>query len=291
MKKRILIGFALCFVLKSQAQLNPLGAQYYVNQYLANPALAGTAPGFEIFGTLKGQWTAIDGAPIMQAVTLTRGSENKKVGLGLNFYNESAGIIKRTSLKATYAYHLPVNQGSSTLDFGLSAGYMDEWIDFNRVRGDNTDGSLANFNQRKMYFDGDFGLAFRSRRFTFQAALPNLKRLMDRDIVRAVADRSLYMTALSYKLPFDSGAGEFEPMMVYRGVQNHKDIVDVCANVSVINGKLNFTGIYHSTNSVTIGIGTVYKESLSIMCQYTTSTADLQGYSNGEAEFGIKYHF
>ncbi|WP_293788214.1 PorP/SprF family type IX secretion system membrane protein [uncultured Pedobacter sp.] len=291
MTKKLLVAVSFFMVMKAQAQLNPMGTQYFLNQYLANPALAGTEPGYEAFGALKGQWSAIEGAPVMQAVTLTRGSENKKVGLGLYFYNESAGVIKRTSLKASYAYHLPINQGTSMIDFGLSAGYMNEWIDFNRVKGDNTDGSLANFNQRKMYFDGDFGIAYRNNRLTIQGTLPNLKRLMDRDIIRAVADRSLYMAAISYKLFFDDKNTELEPKVIYRGVQNYKDIVDIGANLSFVNGKLLFNGIYHSTNSVTLGIGTKYKDVLSIICQYTTNTADLQGYSNGEAEIGLKYHF
>lgn len=145
-----------------------MGSMYYLNPYLASPALAGTEKGWELNGAYKAQWTAIEHAPAMQAITATYGSESKKVGFGINLYKEGAGVILRSSAKATYAYHLPLNTEESFLDFGLSAGVMDEWIDFNRVRGDLTDPSLYNFNQRKVYFDGDFGVAFRNKNWTVQ---------------------------------------------------------------------------------------------------------------------------
>lgn len=288
--KKIIFLIIMCLSLKLQAQLNPLGAQYFQNQYLANPALAGLETGYEISAALKAQWSAIDGAPLMQGVTLERGSANRKVGFGLNFYNESAGVINRTSLKATYAYHLPLD-GEKNIDFGLSAGYMDEWIDFNKVKGDVTDNSLINFNSRKLYFDADFGFAFRVKGLTLQGTVPNLRRILDRDIIQTVVDRSMFMAALSYKIKFKNPTTALEPKVVYRSVQNYGDIIDVGANLSFQEGKLFLNGIFHSTGSFTLGIGTLYNKQLSILAQYTTNTSDLQNYSNGEAQIGLKYRF
>lgn len=278
-----------CLAINLHAQLNPLGAQYFQNQYLANPAMAGFEPGYEIAGTLKAQWTAIEGAPSVQAVTLTKGSMNRKVGFGLNFYNEAAGIINRTSLKATYAYHLPLGL-DRTIDFGLSAGYMDEWINFSRAKGDISDISLINFNRRKLFFDADFGFAFRLKELTLQGAVPNLRRILDKDINQAIVDRSLYMAAVSYKIKLKELAS-FEPKLVYRGILNYGDIFDAGVNISVYDDKLFANGIFHSTGSFTMGIGTLYNKQLSILVQYTTNTSDLQNYSNGEAQIGIKYGF
>lgn len=278
-------------VIDARAQLNPLGSQYYQNQYLANPAMAGMTSGFELGAAYKAQWTAIDGTPSMQSITGTYGSKNNKVGVGLNFYNETAGVIRRTSLKASYAYHLQLNNPNNFIDFGLSAGLMNERIDGYKVKGDLTDISLANFNDRKIYFDGDFGFAVRSNGLTLQGALPNLKRFFRKDVLREVVDRSLYMGALSYLIQMDNGNSNIEPKVAYRGIQNYKDILDVGANLKFYHDKLIFTGLYHSTNSVTIGAGTLYKNQLSISAQYTTNTSDLQTYSNGEFEVGLKYSF
>lgn len=288
----LIITIITCSV-KSYGQLNPMGSMYYLNPYLANPAMAGIEKGWELNGAYKAQWTAIENAPAMQAITATYGSENKKVGFGINLYNEGAGVIRRTSGKLTYAFHLPLNSEDNFIDFGLSAGITDEWVDFNKVRGDITDPSLYNFNQRKVYFDGDFGVAYRKRNLTVQGVMPNLKLLFDRDLKRQVADRYFYMVSVGYKFINDenSALSSWEPRVAYRGVQNYKDIVDIGVNTQFFGNKLLLSGIYHTTNSVTIGAGTTFKNQLSVLCQYTSNTSDLGSYSNSEFEIGLKYNF
>ncbi|KQN34725.1 hypothetical protein ASE92_11720 [Pedobacter sp. Leaf41] len=269
-----------------------MGSMYYQNQYLNNPAMAGIAQGWEANAAYKAQWTSVDGAPSMQAVTATYGSENSKIGAGLSFYNETSGVIQRTNIKGSFAYHLPLNNSGSYIDFGLSAGVMNEWIDFSKVRGDQSDMSLNNFNQRKLYFDGDFGIAFRTNRLTIQGSLPNMKRFFNRDLVRTVVDRSSYFGAISYKFLNPNGVlNVLEPKLTYRGIDNYRDIVDLGLNTQFWGNKLLLSSIYHTTNSVTVGAGTTYQNQFSILLFYTSNTSDLQNYTNGEFEIGLKYHF
>ncbi|SHM43890.1 type IX secretion system membrane protein, PorP/SprF family [Chryseobacterium polytrichastri] len=147
------IIIAILLMNKAYAQLNPMGSLYFQNQYLANPAMAGIVQGWEINAGYKAQWTAIDGAPTMQSTTATYGITGRKIGLGVNTYNENAGVFRKTAFKATYAYHLPLNDNQSFIDFGLSVGMMNEWIDFNKVIGDPDDHSLHQFNARPLYAD------------------------------------------------------------------------------------------------------------------------------------------
>ncbi len=292
MKKITSTAFLLFLAIYSFGQLNPLGGIYYQNQYLANPAMAGVESGFELNGHLKGQWTAIEGAPLMQALTFAYGSENKRVGLGAYLYNETAGAFIRTNAKITYSYHLALNvEQTSFIDFGVSGGVMNERVDFDKLKGDLSDISLVNFNERKLFVDGDFGIAFRSPTINIQAAVPNLKRFLDRDVYRKIVDRTTYIAAVSYKFIGRNGGTRIEPKLAYRGVQNYKDIIDAGIAVGVAEEKLNFSAIYHSTNSVTLGIGTVFQNQFGISAQYTTNTSDLQGYSNGEFEIGLKYNW
>jgi type IX secretion system PorP/SprF family membrane protein len=290
--KSILTVLLLVLSVSGYAQLNPMGTTYYQNQYLNNPAMAGIEQGWEANAAYKAQWTSIEGAPSMQAVTATYGSKSQKVGAGLSFYNDQAGVIQRTSFKGTYAFHLPLNDDASFLDFGLSAGVMDEYIDFTKVRGDQSDLALSNFNQRKLYFDGDFGVAFRTKHLNIQGALPNLKRLFNRDLIREVADRATYFGSVSYKFINPSQVlSVIEPKLTYRGVDNYRDILDLGLNTEFWGNKLLLSSIYHTTNSVTFGVGTTYQNKLSILALYTTNTAEIQSYANGEFEIGLKYNF
>jgi len=293
--KTLRIFLSLCTLFLSTAaysQLNPMGSMFYQNQYLSNPAMAGLEKGAELNATYKAQWTAIEGAPAMQAVTATYGSNSRKVGLGLSFYNEKSGVIQRTNFKGTYAYHLPLNSGDSFLDFGLSAGLMNEWIDFSKIKGDQSDIAFGNFNERKLYFDGDFGVAFRTGNINLQAALPNLKRFFNRDLKRAVLDRASYFAAASYKFRSPNAVlSEIEPKVSYRGMENYRNIVDLGLNAQLWGNKMLLSTIYHTTSSVTAGVGTTYQNQLSILVMYTSNTKDLQNYSNGEFEIGLKYNF
>lgn len=291
-KRFFLVPVLVLLSASAYSQLNPMGSMYYQNQYLANPAMAGLETGFELNGGYKAQWTNVEGSPTIQTVTATYGTESKKVGLGLSFYNDKAGLIQRTSIKGSYAYHLPLNSGSSFLDFGLSAGVTNEWIDFSLFKGNIGDQAFNNFNDRKLYFDGDFGLAFRNERITLQASLPNLKRFFNRDLERNTIDQSLYFAAASYRFITTNGAlASVEPKLSYRGIKNYKGIFDLGINTMFWGDNLMLNGIYHTTNSVTIGAGTTFKKTLSILLMYTTNTGAVQNYNNGEFEVGLKYNF
>lgn len=292
MKKLIIITILLFIGKIGYSQLNPMGSIYYHNQYVANPAMAGIAEGWELNAAYKAQWTVIDNGISMQTVSAAYGSSNKKVGFGFLFYNDKAGVVQSTSAKATYSYHLPLNNQNSFIDFGLSGGFMNENINQSQVIGDLGDVSLTNFNDRKIYFDADFGVALRTKGITIQGAMPNLKRLLGKDIKRNLVDRATFMSAVSYKIALNKGKlNSVEPKVMYRAIDNFKDIIDLGSNFIFSEGKLQLSGIYHSTGSITFGAGTLYKNKLTILAQYTTNTSDLGSYSNGEAEIGLKYNF
>lgn len=289
MKKILLTAVVILVVMSSYGQLNPQGSTYFLNPYLTNPAYAGVAGGWTLNGALTAQLTSFDGAPFMQAVTLDYGAKESKVGTGVIFYKENAGVIGKTSVKATYSYHLQMEYEDRWLDLGLSGGIQKEQIDFDKVMGDQEDQSLYDFNKRGAYIDGDFGIAYRSPMLTVQAVIPNLKRFFNQAF-REVADRYLYMGSVAYRYnTYSEQQTTFTPMVMYRVIQHERNILDFGMNAELANGKLMATGIYHSTGSVSGGIGTVYNERLSILAQFTSNTSDLKNYSNGQFEIALKF--
>lgn len=284
-----LIALMIFLITPAFGQLNPMGSVYYQNQYLINPAMAGLEPTLNINTALKVQWIGVEGGPRIQYLTADYGLPNEKVGVGASLYNESAGVINKIRGTISYAYHLPLNNGSSFFDFGLSTGIVNESINLDKAKGDLSDDVITSFNDRKIYLDGDFGIAFRAKALTIQGVLPNLKRFFKRDVLRNVVDRSIFFIAAGYKIQTDNVVNAIEPKLVYRGVQNYKDIIDVGVNLQFLDEKLSLNGIYHSTNSFTTGFGANFKNQFSILFQYTTNTSEMQNYSNGEFEVGLKY--
>lgn len=285
------LSLLLITAVTATAQLNPLGAQYFQNQYLANPAMAAVNDGLTLSGGLRKQWSMIPGSPVTAAFTAEYRLK-EKVGVGMNLYNEEEGLIQRTRMVGTYAYHLPLSTDGQTLRFGVSLGFASERVMNENLNGDPGDLSVGRFNQRETFIDGDFGVAYTASRVSVQASLPNLKSFFGTDESNMV-DRSTYYSAVSYKWFFGAGlnAATVEPKVAMRGVKGHKNLYDAGANVSLINNQLILSGMYHSSESATFGIGVNYKNALSILGMYTTETAALRGYTSGNFEVGVRYNF
>lgn len=269
-------------------QTNSLGSMYYHNQYIGNPAFAGLENGIELNGVYKKQLGNVEGAPTIQSITAAIGLENDKVGVGLIVYNDKAGLIQRTNAKATYAYHLPLNISNCFLDFGLSLGVSNEAIDFTLVRASLSDQTLINFNDRKLYFDGDFGVVFRNRNLTLQAAIPNLKRFFYNDQQQNMIDQSAYFAACSYKFTMSGVIANLEPKISYTRDKEIEGVIDMGVKLALSDDKLILSGVYHSTKSISIGLGTRLKKQFSVVLMYTSNMARVQSHINSDLEIGLK---
>lgn len=273
----------------ANAQLNPLGATLYQNQYLGNPAMAGLNDGFHLSAGLNQQWSAVPGSPSAQYITVDRRS--KKVGLGLSMYADKAGLLKRTRIVGTYAYHLPLNEANDQLHFGISLGALSERIVTEDIDGTISDVSVQRFNERAAVMDGDFGIAYTTGKLGIQAAVPNLKNFLKKERYNT-ANWNTFFTAVSYKFMTDSSKRAFmiEPKVSFRGVRGYDDIIDGGVNISMASNTIQGTLIYHSTNSISFGLGMNYKDFV-ILGMYTSGTSALKGYSSGNFEIGLSYNF
>jgi len=276
----------------TKAQLHPMGSVYFQNRYLINPAMAGHEKGWFSNLAFRRQWSSMPGSPTTQGLNLEYGS-GKKSGAGLSFFADEAGLQKKTTARATYAYHLPINGEDKNLSFGLSLGYSDDRIMQERLSSnvDKGDYSLAQYYQRETYFDGDFGVAYQSSKLNLEFALPNMKSFFNRDENQSAAvDQSQLFAAASYKFFFPSyleGMG-LEPKVCFRQVKNFKDMVDIGANATLAQEKVNIMAMYHSTRSTTIGLGVKYQKYLVISGIYTSGTYDIREYANGNFELNLR---
>jgi type IX secretion system PorP/SprF family membrane protein len=273
-------------------QLTTMGSMYYLNRYIQNPAMAGIEGGIELNAAYKAQWVGIADAPKVQMITGVYGQEDRKFGLGFAFFNETAGLIRKTQIKGSYAYHIPLNDGNSFLDLGLSAGVVDSKIDINKIKGSSNDVSVGQFNQRKAYFDSEFGLAFRSGVFTGQIALLSLRELFEkkRDEFTMFETPTLY-SAIGVKI-IDRDPlflDIIEPMIAFRNVKGYKNIVDVGVKTESFDKRLLLSAIYHSTSSFTFGVGGNFGENFTLLGMYKTNTSAMSNYSSGEFEIGLQY--
>ncbi len=270
-----------------KAQLNPLSAQYYTNQYLINPAFAGAGQGIKVNGAYRKLWNNVPGSPLTQNVTIDYGLN--KVGLGLTVNNESAGLQRQTRVVGSYAYHLQLNENNNQLHFGVSLGFMSQRLENADIYGNPADPTVGQYNDRKTYVDGDFGIAYTSDKLNIQAAIPNLKSVLKKDMIK-LADVATFYTAVSYKIGISEGVEgmDLEPKVAYRGVKGFDNIWDAGAQMGIANKQVFLLAMYHSTENVTFGLGMDYKKKYLISGTYTTQTSALSAYTNGSFELNLR---
>lgn len=271
----------------SYAQLNPLAAQYYNNRFLINPAYAGSTDGIKVNAAYRKLWSNVPGSPLTQSITADYGKG--KVGVGLNVYNESAGLQRQTRVTGSYAYHLQLGEEQQQLHFGISFGFMSQRLENSDIYGNPNDPMVGQYNDRKTYLDGDFGIAYTSGTFSLQASIPNLKSVLKKDVIK-LADVTTFYAASSYHFKLTEGAEgiDLEPMVAYRGVQGFDNIWDAGAQLEIANQQVFMTGMYHSTKNATFGLGMDFKKKYLVSGNYTTQTSALSGYTNGSFELNLR---
>lgn len=282
----------VCFSLISQqakAQIVPLAAQYYLNQYLGNPAFAGFDDGLRVNIAYRNQWRAIPGSPVTQSLSgdyRLPAFEGGKAGIGLNIYSDNAGLIKRTRIMGSYAYHLPLDGGTQIIHFGLSLGMMNERLDNESIIADPNDVLADLFNQRKTYIDGDFGVIYTNERMTIQGTVPNLKKFLRKDNTVSV-DGSTFFMAISYKMGRNPDVLSLQPKFCLRGAQGIENLWDLGSDLS-FSDKVTLMAMYHSSQSSTVALSINYLNKCTLQGVYSSQLAGQREATGGSFEINLK---
>lgn len=285
----MIIGLTVVLLISNlrdiSAQITPLASQYYQNQYMGNPALAGMDERLIINLGYRNQWRVIPGSPVTQS--LTADYRIDKVGMGLNVYSDNAGLIRRTRLMGSYAYHLPLNAENQSLHFGISLGLLSEKLDNENIVADPNDVLADAFNSRRMYLDGDFGIAYINDRFEWQGALPNLKKFLKKDFSNS-ADETTFFLSVSYKINKIQDIVSLEPKFCFRGAREFNSLWDVGTDMKFANNLIYVMAMYHSSKSSTIGFGINFQSKVLFQGFYSSQLAALREDSGGSFEIGLK---
>ncbi|UYQ94866.1 PorP/SprF family type IX secretion system membrane protein [Chitinophaga horti] len=295
MKRIIIAGCALLLAAGTShaqelghttTQVDPLPSQYFQNQYLGNPAFAGVDSGLHLNGSYRRQLENAPGVPVTMAFTGDY-YVGRRVGAGVNVMLDKAGLLSRSRVTLTYAYHLPLTaSGEQKLHFGVSAGFRYDRLDTKAVNADPNDPSLGLFNRRDNYFDGDFGVAYTDAHWNVQAALPNIAGYLKEEN-RQIANSATFYAAASYKFNLADDATSIEPKVAYRGVRHYDNLFDLGANVTFLKNALNVFGLYHTSKNFTAGAGFNVKETVNLQLMYTSQTAGLRNYLDSNFTLGI----
>ncbi|SEW13291.1 PorP/SprF family type IX secretion system membrane protein [Chitinophaga arvensicola] len=268
--------------------LEPSATQYFQNQYLANPAMAGIDSGLHVNASYRNQWSDIAGAPVTKFLSAD-GNFGRRVGGGLRIFNDAAGLLNRTRVALSYAYHLPLNSSNQQLSFGLSLALNLQRLNTKDLNGEVNDPSIGAFNRRDDYFEAEYGMAYTNGHLNLQGAVPNIRSLFSGNN-NTIDGGNIFFTAASYQFTPEGVISKIEPKLCYRGVKDYDNILDIGLNVAVLENVANVMAMYHTSKSMTAGIGVNIMKTVAIQALYTTQTGGIKTYVNGTYEIGASIH-
>ena len=289
--KKYIIYVLLIFSVATFAQQQTLFTNILINQYLYNPAYAGAFKGKEFNMGYRQQWTGFDGAPktfLLSGYSTFKKKPNMAVGGILT--NDRSGLLQRTSLHASYSYHLKITKNVN-LGFGVSAGALLYNVKIYDARPyDIDDEFMKNNILNATAFDANAGFYLYSKKFFFGASgqqLANGKIYWSNTVGRLTPH--LYAYA-GYNFVLDKKKKEWviQPSALVRfnspaPYQLEFNLKTIYKEQYWIGGSLRL----NSTASFLVGCNINYQFGVAYAYDYTLS--ELQNYSHGSHEIMLSY--
>jgi len=156
-------------LLPGRAQQQAQYSQYMNNNYILNPAVAGTEDYIDVKLSYRTQWTGLEGAPKTYYASIhsslgKRRTQSKQTmrdwrrsfhALGGLLYNDVTGPTSRAGIYGSYAYNLALTR-TIRASLGFSAGIQQFAIDGQQLRFHNPDNHAG--SQASQVPDATIGL-------------------------------------------------------------------------------------------------------------------------------------
>ncbi len=310
MKKAFLIWFCFLVILGStvSGQQLPLYSQYLYNKFLINPAVAGS-DGYTSWNlTAREQWVGYSGAPrtfsfsgqtrlLKRSYILKQSSTKKqvfrpksdgKVGLGGYLFSDRNGLITRTGMQGSYAYHLWLHN-STQLSLGLSFTGYHYKIDEKQINFEDPNEPWMNNELRRGIFvpDAAFGIYLLNAKYNAGFSTEQLFRgsaKIGSDAYKYFSmDRHYYLFG-SYYFELNSMT-ELEPSILLMMSDQLKPQADI--GVTFIYNKGFWAGLAYRTNAAIIANVGVKHNSIFIGYAFDFTLQEIQRITYGTHEITL----
>lgn len=172
---QVYLRIAVCVFLgnfNAWSQNLPVYTSYYANPFLYNPAAA-ASENTNLFIHHRQQWTGVEGAPVLSAVSFNSLIDNSRSGLGFKVSSFQRGLLTTSDVSFAYAYGIPVSK-KNYLFFGMSVGAITNTVDVINAT-DPSDPVFADYQANNLQAAGSFGLLYQaSSGLNFGFMLPQL---------------------------------------------------------------------------------------------------------------------
>jgi type IX secretion system PorP/SprF family membrane protein len=299
-KVLVLTAFIVLGLTQAFAQQVPMFSHYYYNQFLYNPALAGSQDYGQLYLVNRNQWFSIPDAPRTQALTLDGPLKSRNAGVGLSVFRDVAGQFNITGGSAAYRYTININN-KSKLSLGLALGVLNNRIDLNDLTVKNPlDPSIVETYQGATGFDANMGVNYEISNFRIGVSVPQIignelaytaikNAVTGNDVRYGLARHFIVNTGYKWDIK-DDGNWFLEPNALVRVTPNTPVQYDISAMLNYQN-KYWGGAMYRSAYAVTAAAGLRLAEQFVAGYAYDFAVHSVSQYTRGAHEVMLGYQF
>lgn len=292
LRRIFLLATVVVFLGQAHAQQLPQLTQYQFNDYVFNPAVAGSRPFFELRSGHRYQWVGIQDAP--RTFTLSGATPvGEKMGVGGYLFTDIVGPTRRTGVQFSYAYHLKLTEDLK-LSLGLSAGLLQFLIDGSKISlRDPGDPVMDEQLRGELMPDAKFAFYLYHPKYWFGATAPQL--LQNRVQFRDAPGQSLsrmedhYYVTGGYRISLNE-QWQLEPSFLLKYVDPVPPKLDITATIRYKN-TVWLGASYRTNDAYAAMVGVWLKESFQFGYSYDVITSNLRNYSTGSHEVMLALTF
>ncbi|UII26252.1 type IX secretion system membrane protein PorP/SprF [Fulvivirga maritima] len=249
----IIVGSLFLVRMEAKAQQDPVYSQYMFNMLTINPAYAGNREVLSVTSIYRSQWRNIEGGMNTQLFTADVGLKNKKVGLGLQVFNDNVEIIRNTGFYAMYSYKIRLNKG--VLNFGIQAGAVKFKANYNQLQLYDYNDPAFMDNQNEFRVNFGAGLFYNTDRFYVGFSVPHLTGQGRVEV--AESSQNIYEQSNHWFLTggyvFDISPDiDLKPSFLLRAVNGAPLHYDIGTTVWLMN--LAAVGVSYRSSEVVVGM-------------------------------------
>jgi type IX secretion system PorP/SprF family membrane protein len=274
------------------------------NDYLVNPAVAGTFNHFKIRANSRIQWTGFGGeGPRTMSISGYGPFKEKDMGYGGYIYNDVTGPESRLTLGGTYAYNIAIND-AWRISGGLSFGYMQYKLDGAIMHFDDDlyDPAMTNGVETKNSLDANLG--FYAYSTFYYVGISAHQLLGNKYNVHELIDSAQGISRLTQHVYLSGGANfilnrdfAITPSALIKYTSPGLIGVDINAKVTyqrIVWGGLSYrfgSAGYFTSDALAVMAGYNYENKIYIGLAYDITLSDIRRYSGSTFEVMVGYQF
>jgi len=229
--KKLIGPILLLWSIVSQAQQDPLYAQYLNNPILLNPAYAGSNQQWQTTAGYRTQWSGFDGNPTTVNFSSHLSVVDNKVGLGLIVIQDKIADVKNTEFNLNYSYRLEVTENKYVY-FGLSTGMMRYNSDPGLLNLQKVDDPAFTYTNN-FQFNTGVGVMMKTEQYMIGFSVP---KLIPTTITEADANIQIYNQHYYLFGVFTHNFNErlmLKPALLLKGTSGAPLSIDVNVNIVI----------------------------------------------------------